>query len=74
MLNCAYKIYAKTVALRLTNHMKEWINKEQECSIKGRYILDAIIKICEGMEVAEETKQDYIFFKIDFEKAYEKVS
>ena len=26
------------------------------------------------MDFPEETKQDYIFFKIDFKKAYEKVS
>ena len=74
MLNSAYKIYAKAIALRLCNHMKEWINKEQKGFIKGRYILDAIIAIWEGMELAEETEQDYIFFKIDFEKAYDKVS
>ena len=74
MLNSAYKIYAKAIALRLCNHMKEWINKEQKGFIKGRYILDAIIAIWEGMELAEETEQEYIFFKIDFEKAYDKVS
>ena len=66
ILNCAYKIYAKAIALRLCNHMKGFI--------KGRYILDAIIAIWEGMNFAEETKQDYIFFKIDFKKAYDKVS
>ena len=74
MLNSAYKIYAKAIALRLSNHMKEWINKEQKGFIKGRYILDAIIAIWEGMELAEEIEQDYIFFKIDFEKAYDKVN
>ena len=74
MLNSAYKIYAKAIALRLSSHMKEWINKEQKGFIKGRYILDAIIAIWEGMECAEETEKNYIFFKIDFEKAYDKVS
>ena len=69
MLNCAYKIFSKAIALRLCNHMKEWINKDQKGFIKGRYILNAIIAIWEGMDFAEETKQDYIFFKIDFEKA-----
>ena len=74
MLNIAYKIYAKALALRLTNHMKDWINKEQKGFIKGRFILDAIITIWEGMDFAEESKQDYIFFKIDFEKAYDRIS
>ena len=74
MLNCAYKIYAKAMALRPSNHMKEWINKEQKGFIKERYILDAIIAIWEGMEYAKETKQDYIFLKIDFKKAYDRIS
>ena len=74
MLNCAYKIYAKAIALRLSNHMKEWINKEQKGFIKGRYILDAILATWEGMNFAEEKEQDYIFFKIDFQRAYDKVS
>ena len=74
MLNSAYKIYAKASALRLCNHMKEWINKEQKGFIKGRYIQDAIIAIWEGMESTEETEQDSIFFKINFKKSYDKVS
>ena len=73
MLNCAYKIYAKALAQRITNRLKEWINKEQKGFIKGRYILDAIIAIWEGMDFSEETQQDYIFFKIDFEKAYDRI-
>ena len=74
MLNSAYKIYAKAIALRLTNHMREWINKEQKGFIKGRFTLDAIITIWEGMDFADETQQDYVFFKIDFEKAYDRIS
>ena len=43
MLNCSYKIYAKVLAQRITNHMKTWIKKEQKSIIKGRYILHVII-------------------------------
>ena len=41
--------------------------------MQGRYILDAIISLWEGIEHAKDTKQDYYFFKIDFDKAYDKI-
>ena len=71
MLNCAYKVYAKASVLRLTNYMKEWIYKEQKGFIKERSIIDAITTIWEGMDMAKGIKQDFIFFKFDFEKSYD---
>lgn len=41
--------------------------------MKGRFILDAIIDLWEGVEYVEEIEQDYLFFKIDFQKAYDKL-
>ena len=74
MLNNVYKIIAKALALRLTTNMKQWITKEQKGFIKGRYILDSIIALWEGVEHAEKTNQDFIFFKIDFDKAYDRLN
>ena len=73
MLNNVYKVIAKALALRLSKHMKQWITKEQKGFIKGRYILDSIIASWEGIEHAEKTNQDFIFFKIDFDKAYDRI-
>lgn len=69
MLSIAYKIYAKAMALRLGNHLSQWVKKEHKGFVKERYILDAIIALWEGVEFAEETKQYYCFLKIDFDKA-----
>ena len=55
MLNTGYKIFAKALALRLTNHLDRWVNPVQKGFIKGRYILDAIIALWEGIEYATET-------------------
>ena len=55
MLNIAYKIYAKALALRLTDHLKDWIRHEQKGFIKGSYILDAIIALWEGAEYEKES-------------------
>lgn len=73
MLNSVYKIIAKALARRLTLHMDSWISKEQKGFIKGRFILDAIIALWEGFEYAEKSNQDFLFLKIDFEKAYDKI-
>ena len=35
LLNCTYKIYAKALAIRLRDHMKEWVRQEQKGFIKG---------------------------------------
>ena len=54
--------------------MKEWVRQEQKGFIKGRFILDNIVTLWEAMEYAEESGQDYIFLKIDFEKAYDRLN
>ena len=73
MLTTAYKIFAKVLATRLSSHLKEWIRPEQKGFVRGRYILDAIIALWEGIEYAEESGQDFCFFKIDFDKAYDRL-
>ena len=73
MLSTAYKIFAKALAFRLSDHLNQWIRKEQKGFVKGRYILDAIVALWEGVEHAETTNQDYCFLKIDFDKAYDRL-
>ena len=68
LLNCAYKIYAKALALRLRDHMKVWFQQEQKGFIKGRFILDNIVTLWEAKEYAEESGQDYIFSKLILRK------
>ncbi|MCO5576231.1 hypothetical protein L7F22_030040 [Adiantum nelumboides] len=74
LLNCAYKIFAKALALRLKDHMSKWIREEQKGFIKGRFILDNIVTLWEAMEYAEEVGQDYVFLKINFDKAYDRLN
>ncbi|MCO5583429.1 hypothetical protein L7F22_037340 [Adiantum nelumboides] len=53
--------------------MDRFILQNQKGFIKKIFILDAIITLWEGMEHAQEQNQEYYFFKVDFEKAYDKV-
>lgn len=64
MLCTAYKVYAKMLANRLSSHLK---------FVKGRFIPDAIIALWVGVEYAQETEQDFLFFQIYFEKAYDRL-
>lgn len=41
--------------------------------MKGRFILDAIILLWEGIEHVEKSHQVFLFIKIYFDKAYDKL-
>ena len=71
MLSTAYKIFGKILSMRLAHRLKKWICVEQKGFVQGRYILDAIIIIWEGVEYAAESEQDFLFVKVDVDKAYE---
>ncbi|MCO5580220.1 hypothetical protein L7F22_034086 [Adiantum nelumboides] len=71
MLNSCYKIFAKVVAIRITPILMKWISTEQKGFIKGRRTIEAIIALWEGIEHAEDLGLDYVFVKIDFDKAYD---
>ena len=60
--------------LRLKDHMKEWVRQEQMGFIKCQFILDNIVTLWEAMEYAKDYGQDYIFLKIDFEKACDRLN
>lgn len=72
-LNFIYKVFALVYARRISPHLDALILKEQKGFIKGRFILDAIIAIWEGMELVTEEQLDMLFLKIDFDKAYDRV-
>ena len=72
-MNFAYKIFALAIAKRISPHLDSLLLKEQKGFIKGRYILDVIIAMWEGIEYVDELQLDMLFFKIDSDKAYNRV-
>jgi len=50
MLNVTYKIISKALSLKLKPLLPLIIHLEQTCFVKGRYILDNVIVVWEGME------------------------
>jgi hypothetical protein len=42
--------------------------------IKGRYIMDGVLSLHEIIHEVKRKKQNAVIFKVDFEKAYDKVN
>jgi hypothetical protein len=74
LLNVAYKIITKTLTLRLNKIVDKIISPNQTAFISGRYILDGVVVIHEMLHEMSRRKQSGIILKLDFEKAYDKVS
>ena len=62
-----------SLSLKIRHLLPQIIHPEQTGFIKSRYILDNIIDVWEGMEWARHSKQQAIFLKIDFAKAYDRI-
>ena len=74
LLNVVYKIFTKSLMLRLEPIMGKIINKCQTGFIKGRNILDGIMSLHEILHDTKVKKKDGLVLKLDFEKTYDKIS
>ncbi|KAH9312921.1 hypothetical protein KI387_027956 [Taxus chinensis] len=73
LLNVSYKIMAKALALWVASLLPKIVRPEQSGFVKGRFILDNLIVVWEGLEWARASLQKVVFLKIDFEKAYDHI-
>lgn len=74
LLTLVYKIFAKTLQLRFQPILKDVISPEQTAFLPLRFILDNIVLTQETLHWARTSKQPTVFLKLDFSKAYDKVS
>jgi len=74
LLNVIYKIITKVLTLRLTEAAARVISKNQTAFIPGRSILDGMVILQEVLHDLKSGKQEGIILKLDFEKAYDRVS
>lgn len=74
MLNTVYKLIAKLLANRLKLLLPKLINPQQTGFIPGRYILENISIVWLTSDWLRRTKQGALFLKLDFEKAFDRVS
>ena len=53
--------------------MGKLISKEQSALLKGRSILDGMLIANKTIDFLKRTKRKGLFFKVDFEEAYDSV-
>ncbi|MCH80227.1 cysteine-rich receptor-like protein kinase [Trifolium medium] len=73
LVGCAYKILSKVLANRLKKVMHNIISGVQTAFVQGRQILDGVLIANEVIEEAKRLNREVVFFKVDFEKAYDSV-
>jgi hypothetical protein len=74
MLNVSFKIFTKVLANRFTSVAKRVIRPSETAFLPGRYILEGVVILNETIHEMKKKKQKGVLLKLDFEKAYDKVS
>jgi hypothetical protein len=74
MLNCNYKIFTKVLTNRVGWVMDRLIASYQTAFIKGRYILESVVRAHEVVHNVHQGKQKGFMLKLDYEKAYHMVN
>ncbi|GKV36164.1 hypothetical protein SLEP1_g44325 [Rubroshorea leprosula] len=74
LIGCMYKILAKVLANRLSRVLNTIIGENQSAFIEGRQLVDSVVVANEAIDDVRKRKSRCFVFKIDFEKAYDKVS
>ena len=73
LLNVSFKIFTKVGTNRVTTIANRVVRPTQTAFIPGRNILEGVVVLHETIHEMHRKKLDGVLFKIDFEKAYDKV-
>jgi hypothetical protein len=73
LTNCSFKNFSKCVTNRLGIIGEELIAPNQTAFIRGRFILESIVSAHEIIHDAVQKKESGLVFKLDYEKAYDRV-
>jgi hypothetical protein len=73
LLNVSFKIFTKVTTNRISEVAQKIIRPTQTAFIPGRHILEGVVVLHETIHELHSKKLDGVLFKIDFEKAYDKV-
>ncbi|GJY32757.1 RNA-directed DNA polymerase, eukaryota, reverse transcriptase zinc-binding domain protein [Tanacetum coccineum] len=74
LIGSVYKVIAKILANRLVTVLEDIVSESQSAFVKDRQILDGPLILNELVQWCKKAKQQSMFFKVDFEKAYDSVS
>ncbi|GLT97295.1 hypothetical protein SLE2022_148680 [Rubroshorea leprosula] len=74
LIGVMYKIIAKILANRLKKVLDGVTGEQQMAFISGRQLMDGVVIANEVVDEAKKKKKETFMFKIDFEKAYDRVN
>jgi hypothetical protein len=74
LVTSMYKLLSKIMAGRLKQVLGKLISKVQSAFVPNRQILDGVLVINELLDLAKRRKDKCLFFKVDFERAYDTVN
>jgi hypothetical protein len=69
----SFKVFTKVATKRITGIAHKVIKPTQSAFMPGRHILEGVVVLHETIHELHRKKLDGVLFKIDFEKAYDKV-
>jgi hypothetical protein len=70
----SFKVFTKVGTNRVTSIAEKVIQPTQTAFMPGRHILEGVVILHETIHELHRKKMDGVLFKIDFEKAYDKVN
>src|SRR5664279_1967927 len=73
LLNVSFKIFTKVATNRISSIADKVVRPTQTAFMPGRHILEGVVVLHETIHELHRKKLDGVLFKIDFEKAYDKV-
>jgi hypothetical protein len=74
LINCSFKVFAKALNNRLVKIADRLICANQTTFIKGRFILESVVAAHEIIHDIHRCNESGINLKLDYEKAYDRVS
>jgi hypothetical protein len=74
LVSSVYKLLSKVLASRLKVVLGKVISKIQSAFLPNRQILDGVLVINDLLDLAKRRKDKCLFFKVDFERAYDTVN
>ena len=73
LLNVSLNFFTKVATNRLTHIAHSVVKPTQSAFMPGRHILEGVVVLHETIHEIHTKKLDGVIFKVDFEKAYDKV-
>ena len=72
-LNVSFKINTKLLMNRLNECSSPVISPTQTVFVKGGYIMEGVVILHEALNTIHTHEQDALIFKVDLQKAYDKI-